>query len=293
MNLSINFTYHPFKNLRISNGDETWGFKCNKPAFYLVKRGQVPDGLDKGLEKQALDSGVEIHFNEKLSQEQADVVATGPHKHERFAAAQGIVFQTELDDMVLCLVNDEAALKGYSYLLVADGTATMTTVLFDRFKNLKTCFRETVKTYLQLLNLDIKNPKKIGGVGSFSTKNIYCEDGRLYTGEAAGLQDLLWGFGVKNAVKSGYLAAKSIITGENYDKTARKYFNNRLKASLVNRFLWEKFATFNYSLILNHIHKSDDHLKYLNNLHKFNFLHKIIYPFALMYMRNRYENLKI
>jgi flavin-dependent dehydrogenase len=293
MNLTNNFTHHPFKNLSITNGDKTWFFNCNKPAFYLVKRGQVPDSLDNGLKEQSLDRGVEIHFDKKLPQEQADIIATGPQNQGRFASARGIVFQTEIEDIVLCLINDKTAVKGYSYLLVADGTATMSTVLFDRFKDLNTCFEETLKTYTRFLDLEIKNPQKIGGVGNFSTRNIYVENGRLYIGEAAGLQDLLWGFGIKNAIKSGYLAAKSIISGDDYQETSRKYFNYKLKASLVNRFLWEKFATNNYSLILNHIHKSQDHLKYLNNLYKFNFIQKIIYPFALMYMRNRYGNLNL
>ncbi|HTX61376.1 MAG TPA: NAD(P)/FAD-dependent oxidoreductase [Methanobacterium sp.] len=294
MNISVkNFKYYPFRDLTISNIDKKWDFKCNKPAFYLIKRGSVQESLDNGLKNQALNNGVDIHFEKTLNVKNADIIATGPNSKQRFAVAQGIFFQTDLKDMVLCILNDKAALKGYSYLLVADGNATMSTVLFDQFKYLKRCFQETRKIYEQILDLEIKNPQKIGGVGSFSTKNMYTEKGKLYTGEAAGLQDLLWGFGIKTAIESGYIAAKSIINGSSYEKAAEKCFNYKLKASVVNRYLWEKFATNNYSLILNQIHKSSDHLKYLNHLHKFNILQKILYPFASRYMKNRYRNLKL
>lgn len=293
MKISINFDHYPFKNLSISNGDRKWDFKCNKPAFYLVRRGSIPGSLDNGLKNQALDKGVVIHFKEKLPAEQADIIANGPRRLERFAVARGIVFQTSMNDMVLGLVNDKTAIKGYSYLLVANGYATMSAVLFDGFGNLNSCFQETQKTYQHLVELDIKNPKKIGGMGSFSIRNKFKKNGRLYTGESAGLQDLLWGFGIKQAITSGFLAAKSIVSDEDYETTARKHFNYKLKASLVNRFLWEKFAMENYSFIVNRIYNSSDHLKYLNYLHKFNILQRIIYPLALRYMRNRYGNLKL
>ena len=37
----------------------------------------------------------------------------------------------------------------------------------------------------------------------------YYENGILYTGEAAGLQDVLWGFGMRYAVISGFCASQS------------------------------------------------------------------------------------
>ncbi|MCE5214331.1 MAG: NAD(P)/FAD-dependent oxidoreductase [Methanobacterium sp.] len=293
MNICLNFDYHPFKNLSISNGEKIWNFKCNNPAFYLVKRGSVPGSLDNQLKVQAEDNGVIFHFNKYLPDDEADIIATGPVKQGKFAIAQGITFQTEMEDNVICLVNDKAALKGYSYLLVAQGQATMGTVLFCGFNKLNHCFLETKKTYENMLELDIKNPQKIGGIGSFSLHNNFKKNGKLYIGEAAGLQDLLWGFGINKAMKSGYLAARSIIKGEDYESNALKYFNNKLKASLVNRYLWEKFARNNYSIILNRIYNAPHHCKYLKEMHSFNLLQKIIYPFALRYMKSRYENLSL
>lgn len=293
MNISINFDQYPFKNLIISNGMKNWDFKCDIPAFYLIKRGSAIGSLDNGLKKQALDKGVHIHFETVLHESQADIVATGPYAPEKFATARGIVFQTNLKDLAIGLVNDKTAVKGYSYLLVAQGQATMGTVLFDKFKNLNRCFQETKRMFNHLVDLDIINPHPLGGLGSFSLSNIFKKKRRLYAGEAAGLQDLLWGFGIKNAITSGFLAAKSIINGENYEKTAEKHFNHKLKASLVNRFLWEKFGIKNYEFIVNQIHSAQDPLKYLNWIHNFNILQNMIYPMALRYMRDRYRNLRL
>lgn len=292
MNISINFKYHPFKDLSISNGKRRWDFKCNKPAFYLINRGSLPGSLDTGLKDQAEDKGVEIHFNIKLPEKEADIIATGPNYQERFAVAQGIVFQTDMEDLALGLVNDETAIKGYSYLLVAKKMGTMGTVLFDNFQELNRCFSETHKTYYNLVDLDIKKPRNIGGMGSFSTQNIFKKNERLYVGESAGLQDLLWGFGIKMAIKSGFMAAESIVNHEDYEIKAMEHFSNKLKASLVNRYFWEKFSGKNYSFIVNRINKSQDHLQYLNRFYNFNLLQRIMYPFALMYMRNRYGNLR-
>lgn len=293
MDISINFDYYSFKDLSISNGTQNWDFKCNKPAFYLIRRGSVPGSLDTGLKEQALDSGAVIHFKENLPETQADIVATGPHHPERFAAARGIVFQTGLKDMALGLVNDKTAIKGYSYLLVAQGHATMCSVLFDDFKKLNNCFQETKRTLTRLFDLEIKNPQRAGGVGSFSTRNTFNRNGRLYAGEAAGLQDLLWGFGINKAINSGYLAAKSIINRGDYEETARNHFDHKLKASLVNRYLWEKLGLKSYSFIVNRIYNAGDPLKYLNNFHNFNILQRMVYPFALRHMRNRYGNLRL
>jgi flavin-dependent dehydrogenase len=65
-------------------------------------------------------------------------------------------------------------------------------------------------------------------------------------------QDLLWGFGIQNAVKSGYTASKSILDSnecKEYYKIAENYFKPKLNFSIVNWFIWEKFASnqlFNY-----------------------------------------------
>ena len=73
----------------------------------------------------------------------------------------------------------------------------MGTVVLDRLSAVNRCFEETGRIFSRMLRLDIQEPKEAGGIGSFSVKNIFQEDGTLFVGEAAGLQDFLWGFGMR------------------------------------------------------------------------------------------------
>ncbi|MEY4491896.1 MAG: hypothetical protein RL085_307, partial [Actinomycetota bacterium] len=60
----------------------------------------------------------------------------------------------------------------------------------------------------------------------------------LYVGEAAGLQDCLFGFGMRYAMLSGFLAARSLTEGEDYDCLCREAFGHRLTVGANNRRLY-------------------------------------------------------
>lgn len=293
MNIDVNFKYNPFLKLKIFNGSKIWDFRCKRPAFYLVRRGSKEETLDTALKKQALDLGVNIHFNKTIPENGADIIATGPIKDKIYAAARGITFKTSSQNTAAALVNNNAALNGYSYLLIADGQGCMATVLFNNFNNISSYFKQTKKIFNDKFDLDWSEISNMGGVGGFSSENVFRRDKSLYVGEAAGLQDFLWGFGIKSAVTSGYLAAKSIIHGKDYQKCAENFFNDKLKAGMVNRYLWERFSFLDYSFIVNMIHKADDHLKFLNYFYNAHFIHKMIYPFAKSYLKKKYMILRI
>jgi len=66
----------------------------------------------------------------------------------------------------------------------------------DRF------FREKVE-------LKMTNPRPFGGFGNLYTGQAVRKGRLLYTGEAAGFQDALFGFGLRYAMLSGHLAARA------------------------------------------------------------------------------------
>ena len=295
MKINPNFDCEPFKDLKITNNTENWDFSCHKPAFYLVKRGTDDNSLDQGLKEQALNNGVNIKFGETAPIDKVDIVATGPDPKFKFAVGRGLTFKTDHENLAVGLVNNYHAFKGYSYLLVSNGCGCIATVLFESFGDLNKYFNRTMDTFLVKYDLKMEDPCKFAGYGSFSNK-ISKNQNKIFIGETAGLQDFLWGFGIRNAVKSGHLAAKCILDGnyyKDYYKSAEKYFKPKLNAGVVNRFYWEKFATNNYSFILNRIHNSKDPLKYLHSFYNFNLLQKLTYPIALFYMKKRYPNLKL
>lgn len=293
MNMNINFECTPFSKLSISNERKMWDFNCNRPAFYLIKRGTMEESLDQGLKTQALDSGVKINFNETISENEADIIATGPIKNEIYAAAKGITFETSHENLAIGLVNNNAAFNGYSYLLIANGHGCISTVSFGNLNNMNSCFEQTKRIFSDKFDLDLKKVHNMGGIGCFSNKNIFKCGNNLYVGEAAGIQDFFWGFGIKSAVTSGYLAARSMIHGEDYEKSAESFFRGKLKASLVNRYFWERFGFLDYSFIVNRIHGSKDPLKFLNYFYNSNIIEKLVYPVALGYMRRKYNNLRL
>ena len=295
MNIDSNFDFEPFKKLKITNNNEVWDFKCERPAFYIVSRGPHENSLDHALKTQALDNGVNIRFNETAAIDDVDIVATGPNPEYKFAVARGLTFKTEQDNIAVGLVNNYYAFKGYSYLLISNGCGCIATVLFEGFNDLNKYFKRTLNTFSGKFDLKMEEPSKFAGYGSFSAQIPKNKD-KIYIGESAGLQDFLWGFGIKNAIKSGFIAANNIIEGktcQDYYRTVEKYFKPKLNAGIVNRFFWEKLASNNYSYILNRISNAEDPVKYLRTIYNYNFLQKLAYPLASLYIKYRYPYLNI
>jgi flavin-dependent dehydrogenase len=276
MNIETDFNYYPQSGFYVSDGLKIQKVISGKPSFYLVKRGVQDDSLDQALKRQALNSGVTIFFNKTIPSAEADIIATGPIMDKICAVANGIVFNTKASDIIMLLFDQKAAPKGYGYLIIQNGSGCLVTVLFDEFKRANSCFKETKRLFSNLTDFNIENPRIMGGVGGFSVHNIFQKDNVLYVGEAAGLQDKLWGFGMRSAIRSGCLAAQSIIHNHNYEKLARNEFSNKLKASLVNRFIWEKRIVNKYKVTEKIIEAPSDKLY---SFHNFNFMQKIIYPF--------------
>ncbi len=289
LGLAVNFDCTPFSALTVFNGEKTWPFACSRPGFYLIRRGAMPGSLDQGLKEQALAAGAAIFFEQTLNPAQADIVATGPLVRHRFAVDKGIVFKTSLPDAAYGLVNDRAACKGYAYLLFAKGYGCLCTVLFDHFSEVNRCLAETERIFRKCVDFEMEEPKPVGGLGGFLLAPVFAKDQRLLVGEAAGLQDMLWGFGIRSAVISGALAAQSIIAATSYQDAARRRFLGKQKAGFVNRYLWERFGRNNYSQIMDRIDRSGDHRKFFHDFYNLNLLHRFAYPFAFHSLKKRYN----
>ena len=74
--------------------------------------------------------------------------------------------------------------------------------------------------------------------------------GKLYIGEAAGFQDVFAGFGIRMATSPGYVAAQSILTGQDYDQLWRARYGSLMKAAAVNRWLQEAASNRGYDALL-------------------------------------------
>jgi len=63
--------------------------------------------------------------------------------------------------------------------------------------------------------------------------------GKYFVGEAAGFQDPYMGFGIAYALRSGHLAARAMLKGEDYDALWKKEFGYYLRKDAAYRFaMW-------------------------------------------------------
>lgn len=207
-----------------------------RPLFYLVRRGPGRDTLDTALLRQAEEAGVDVRFGETARSVGAgSVVATGPETVH--AIATGFVFATSLPDQAHAIVHPRLAPGGYAYLLAWDGQATLATCMFRDLGRWRRARDATVEAFCRLVpGLALRDPRPFGGYGAVFAPPRYVDvPGRLYAGEAAGLQDAEWGFGIVTALQSGVLAARCLLNGTSYAAQAHRQFDERRAAGLVNR----------------------------------------------------------
>jgi flavin-dependent dehydrogenase len=245
MSIEADFYCKPVYGGLLYGPSEHAAIHSAEPLVYLVKRGSSRDTLDRSLKRQALDSGVRIEFNTTVPAGEGDVIATGPKKPDMFAV--GLVFDTDVADTAVIVLNNDIAPKGYAYLLAADGRGTLATVLYAHFDRCDQYLDKAVATFRGILDFELRNPARFSGFGNFFLKKSAFDKGRRLVGEAAGFQDFLFGFGIRYAITSGYLAAKSIIEDIDYDHLWKLGFSKQLKMSALNRRLYEMFGNFAYN----------------------------------------------
>ncbi|MBU2584183.1 MAG: NAD(P)/FAD-dependent oxidoreductase [Bacteroidetes bacterium] len=288
LGIKINFLCHPY------SGNDGWFIgpkgekvqvKTSRPLFYLIQRGADEKSLDQGLKQQALDTGVKIIWNEKLESVKDDFVIVGTGPKAADAIAKGIVFNTSIKDIFLGFIDNRIAPKAYAYLLVNSGRATFATCMFEDFKNEKLYFDRSLNTMKSVIDIDIREEIEFGGFANFFSEPIISKNHRiLYTGENAGFQDALWGFGIKYAMLSGYYAAQSIIHNQGYDELCKKNLFPKLQTSLSNRWIFAHLYNIGYSFILN---RMEDVIPLLRKHFNSSLSKRLIYKFARRWYHTR------
>lgn len=212
-----------------------------QPLFYLVRRGPGNDTIDGALLQQARDAGAGVRFHSTaVTAGPGAVLATGPrHTH---AIASGFVFPTRLEDQARAIVHPDLAPGGYAYLLVWDGRATLATCLFHDLRRWREARDSTVAAFRRLVPaLDLDQARPFGGYGAVLTPPRYTDRaGRMYVGEAAGLQDAEWGFGIVTALRSGVLAARSVLDGTDFAVRAHLEFDAARATGVLNRAVLDR-----------------------------------------------------
>ncbi|UCG95711.1 MAG: NAD(P)-binding protein, partial [archaeon] len=189
--------------------------------FYVLERGKSENSLESQLYNRALDVGVEFVFGESVPEGNVDIVATGPKRVDIFAYGH-IYKNLGFEKNNLHIIYDNLySPKGYTYIISSGGKCLICTVSFDKknFKYIPLNFNFLLKKNAGVKKLvGRRNPVKVvRGYGNYGLPRSAKKGGRLYVGESAEFQDASKGFGIRYAILSGYLAAKSIINKEDYD----------------------------------------------------------------------------
>ena len=210
---------------------------ARRPLFYLVRRGPGAGTLDSALLAQARAAGAEIRFGDRVRNfDGPGVLAAGPR--EAGVIAAGHVFETEMADGAWLALGHAIAPGGYAYLLVQGGRGTVASCMFTRFRDQARHVAAAEAFFRSHAGLDMRNPRPFGGYGNMRLPRGAVQGGHPVIGEQAGFQDALAGFGMRYAIRSGVLAAQSLLDGGDYTARWRAELGPALKAGVANRWIF-------------------------------------------------------
>lgn len=258
--LPVQFPHRPFHEVIVLTKDGARTvLRSTEPLFYLVRRGPEPDTLDSTLLEQARALGVELEFNQRRDCLAAGgIIATGPSRPNVLAV--GYTFATDAPDAAYAVIDPAFAPGGYGYLLIWNGRATVASCMFEDFHQEQQCLDNLVSFIRNRVAIAIERPKRFGGAGNFFATLRLIRDDVLYAGEAAGLQDPLWGFGIRLAVGSGVAAAQALLDGRpaGYAHTFSDDFRRRFEAGLVNRWLFRQLGGRTTGALVRRLERRND-----------------------------------
>ncbi len=288
MGLALDFAYAACNRGTVfSASGKGYPIESNKPLFYLIERGPGPDTLDTALLEQAKRAGVEVRFDSRLRDLRGDgILATGPKSAD--AIAVGYHFETGMADGFWAICDNVLAPLGYAYLLIWRGRGTLKSCMFSDFRREKVYLRRTVDAFRQLVGVEMRNPVAHGGCGNFHIPASAYSGRHPVAGEQAGFQDTLWGFGIRLAVSSGVLAARSLLTGEDYDRLWQRELEPQMRASVVNRALYGAIGNAGYDWLMRRITSRTNPRDSLRRQYRHSVYRRLLGPWA----RRRYRSLR-
>ncbi len=258
-------------------------FKTKRPFCYLVQRGSGAKCLEQSLKEQAVEAGVEIIFNSAVSADDVDIVATGPKFDGVIdGLVNGYTFETDSQDNFAILFDDDYAYNGYSYFFITDGHGTVATCIFGKYQKVNDYLEKTYNFFMDNYNFNVENKKGFAGTGNF---HLLSNTKKRYVGEAGGFQDFLWGFGMRYAVITGNLAARSIIEKKEYKELWAKELSGLLETSVSTRLLFSLLGDRTYKLFVKSLSKRKNPVEFLTKAYNPTILSRLVYPFSKIYLR--------
>jgi flavin-dependent dehydrogenase len=170
----------------------------------------------------------------------AQVVATGPVRPDGVAFERH--FATDREHRIWVLFDPRRAPGGYAYLFTHAGRGTFGAAITLDFGRLREHASASWEFFRRIEAVPVRDEVQATTFMNFFIPERYEEGGALYAGEAAGLQDFLYGLAIRMALESGLLASRALLEGADYTALARERFSRRLGTGLVHRFLYERLG---------------------------------------------------
>ncbi len=263
INIPAGFPYEPFNECQhYDHNLREYPMRSSRVGFYLIRRGPMPGTLDSYLVDLAIAHGVTIRYGVRQPPGGIDVIATGCR--DAFLVAKGINFETNLQKTALAIFDDRLAPFGYAYLLGWKGLGTIAIVSKTGVRGLQPCLERAIERFGRLCAFEVRNPITFGGFGG---RYRGPGQGTPLVGEAGGFQDAMWGFGLRMAFHTGYLAARSIVEGIDYWSLVRQHVAPLCRSSVANRMAYDLLRTRRYTHILSSLACAADPVARANKLY--------------------------
>jgi flavin-dependent dehydrogenase len=260
--------------------------RSDEPYGYFIRRGAEEGTLDRGLLAQAQALGVNVIFNSRLAPEEADIVATGPASPD--GLAREMTWKTAEDERIDVFFNHHLSPGGYSYLFILDGIATFGCAIVADFKKIDDYFEHSLAAAQRLHGFTIPAETRTGySYMNFHLKRQATKGGARYVGEAGGFQDYLFGLGIRYALTSGWLAARSILEGRDFDELWTGELGPKQETSLVNRFLYEAGGNTGLAVFVRQAAKAKDFRSYLSGWHERRWWKSLLSPVVRRVWKHR------
>ena len=215
----------------------------SSPLFYAVMRGAQRISLDNQLYDIASREGVDIAFNQKKTISSGDIIAVNGLFKNMWAYGR-MYTDIEVDPTrILFFMDSRYCPNGYLYLIpFGENQATVASTSFDLTAPLPALFDRFVEENKVINGIVSKGTivEKFSGSAYSNVPSTAVLSGKKFVGAAAGFVDSARGFGNIYAIRSGYLAAKSIIDKSDYDVLWKNEFESELLKSLKRRFFFKK-----------------------------------------------------
>jgi hypothetical protein len=217
-----------------------------QPLIYLIRRGPQSGSLDYGLLAQARAAGVQVEFNRPGTAAEVDIVASGFTHPQAYGV--GYNFKTSAANAAYVCYDNLLTPKSYSYLALCKGRGTIVACGLVPQRGLKEILPRVIAGFQSRVEFDMREPQYFAACVGLGLPQTAQRNGKLYIGEAGGLQDVFAGFGLRMAMTTGYLAAQSLLEGCDYDTLWRARYEPLIKAAAVNRWLQEAAGNRGYAI---------------------------------------------